>query len=94
MCFYNDGSLMEEETKDALLEMIPDSFFARGRYEILSEEETEIDIDSIEEVKHIYIYNLPPNVESVDDRVTMNEEKINELIKAVKQLNKINKKGE
>ena len=58
------------------------------KFEILSEEDKEIDIDSIEEVKHIYIYNLPPNVESVDDRVTINEEKINEIIKAIKQLDK------
>ena len=60
----------------------------RVKFEILSEEDEEIDIDSIEEVKHKYIYNLPPNVEEVDDRVTMNEEKINEVIRAMKQINK------
>lgn len=57
-------------------------------FKILSKEDKEIDIDSIEELKHIYIYNLDPNVEKVDDRVSTNVEKINELIKAVKQLNK------
>lgn len=37
----------------------------------------------IEEIKHVYIYGLPPNVEMVDDRVTTLEEKINEIIEVV-----------
>ena len=37
----------------------------------------------IEEIKHVYIYGLPPNVEMVDDRVTTLEEKINEIIQVV-----------
>lgn len=56
-------------------------------FEILSEEDEEIDIDSIEELEHIYIYGLPENIEKVDDRVSKTVEKVNELIKAVKQLN-------
>ena len=49
------------------------SFSAYGwidtNFEILSEEDEEIDIEAIEELKHIYIYKLPPNVEKVDDIV-------------------------
>ena len=42
----------------------------------------------IEKLKHIYIYNLDPNVEKVDDRVTKLEEKINEIIEVVNIMNR------
>ena len=89
---YECNMLLTKENKEVIDEFNATFFIDKDyKFEILSEEDEEIDIDSIEEVKHIYIYNLPPNVESVDDRVTINEEKINELIKAVKQLYRMTK---
>ena len=100
-CYYNPETNSDEERKNYLF---IDSFgnieterekvkninaFRQLKYYVEDDKEDEkIDIDNIEEVKHIYIYKLDPNVEKVDDRVSKNVEKINELIKAVKQLNK------
>ena len=43
----------------------------------------------IEEIEHAYIYGLSHNEEVIDDRVTTVEEKVNEIIKYLK-----NKEGE
>lgn len=44
---------------------------------------------NIEEIEHVYIYGLNHNEEDIDDRVTTVEEKVNEIIKYLK-----NKEGE
>lgn len=94
MYIFNDGKIILDEDTFGFKEgtdifyIVKLEHFLNSKFKIFSKEDEEIDIDSIEEVKHIYIYNLDPNVEKVDDRVSTNVEKINELIKAVKQLNK------
>jgi cystathionine beta-lyase family protein involved in aluminum resistance len=94
MYIFNDGKIaLDEEVygfKEGTNIFYIDKLecLLKSKFKIFLKEDKKIDIDSIEEVKHIYIYNLDPNVEKVDDRVSTNVEKINELIKAVKQLNK------
>ena len=83
MCKYIDGSLfLEEDKSKSLLEIIPDNYFARGQFEILSEEDEEIDIQSIVE------FILPTTYLDEEAETMYVRGKINELIKAVKQLDK------
>ena len=88
MCKYIDGSLfLEEDKSKSLLEIIPDNYFARGQFEILSEEDEEIDIQSIVE------FILPTTYLDEEAETMYVRGKINELIKAVKQLdNKLKEK--
>ena len=60
---------------------LPVSQFMTDDFEILSEEETEIDIDNLTEMNLL----SEPNIWEKINIITQN---INELIKAVKQLNK------
>ena len=86
MCKYTDGSLILEDDKSkSLLEIIPDSYFARGEFEILSEEDKEIDIQAMKE-----LIEFDENEMDLYDNysIAVNRQKINELIKVVKQLDK------
>ena len=69
----------------------------KDKFEIISEDE-EIDIDSIEEIDLFDNGNGFEDINIVKQSYDRNFENItqsyNELLKAVKQLNKINKKGE
>ena len=59
-------------------------------FEILSEEDEEIDIDSIEELDYCLEALEKPSYEEswLMNCIRANKDKLNELIKAVKQLNK------
>lgn len=54
----------------------------RDGYEILSEEEEKIDIEKIE------LFGIPETCRKEDLSILKTREKINELIKAVKQINR------
>ena len=56
--------------------------FANYKFEILSEEDEEIDIDKIEEMRN------PENWKACDIDIANIVRNVNELTKAVKQLNK------
>lgn len=56
----------------------------RVKFEILSEEDEEIDIDSIEELQELKL----TNINMAEDIAVINRDKINEVIKAMKQINK------
>lgn len=93
MCKYTDGSLILEDDKSkSLLEIIPDSYFARGEFEILSEEDKEIDIDKdliigINEQGNEYLEYK--NDGSTESGYSRNYSKYDILIvKAIKQLDK------
>ena len=78
--YYYDGTNITNLTDyKNLLASIPDIVFVKSRFEILSDENEEIDIQAIEEIKQ-------PNNNIAG--ISYAQEKINELIKAVKQLDK------
>lgn len=78
--YYFDGhNIVDRENYKNLLSNIPDLSFTKKQFEILSEEEEEIDIDSIEELKFLTGAN--------DNELDIGN-KLNEVIKAVKQLNR------
>lgn len=64
--------------------------FINCKFEILSEEDEEIDIDSIEELDYCLEALEKPSYEEswLMNCIRANKDKLNELIKAVKQLNK------
>ena len=66
-----------------------DDFLLR-KFEILSEEDEEFDIDSIEELDYCLEALEKPSYEEswLMNCIRANKDKLNELIKAVKQLNK------
>lgn len=78
--YYFDGhNIVDRENYKNLLANIPDLSFVKKQFEILSEEEEEIDIDSIEEI--IFLTNANDNEIDIG-------KKVNELVQAVKQLNR------
>ena len=88
MCKYTDGSLILVEDKSkSLLEIIPDCYFARGEFEIISEEE-EIDIQAIEELDEDEINpkEFGLNEWSYEAKVIVEQQ--NKLLHAIKQLDK------
>lgn len=94
--YYFDGAcIIGKEEFEMLLSNITDVSFSRMKFRILSAEDEEIDIDSITE---IYINDIKSVGESETKCWTGRNldiafaNKINDLIKAIKQLNnKINK---
>ena len=87
ICYF-DGSNIRDERGFSISNYLDDIDFAKAKYEILSEE---IDIDSIEE---LYTNDIKSVGESETKCWTGRNldiafaNKINELIKAIKQLNK------
>lgn len=82
---YQDVILNEIGDNPILDEFILDDFI-HHKFIILSEEDEEIDIDSIEEMGKILF--LGNNAEDIKIAINNVIDKQNELIKAVKQLNK------
>ena len=68
---------------------------ADAKFKILLSEDEEIDIDSIEELNDIHYYDVSRmTVKETDEYHALIANTLKDVIKAVKQLNKINKKGE
>lgn len=83
VCYYSRSNIRFKIDDRNLLKIISDKDFSNEKFEILSEEDKEIDIQAIELMEHNF-----HETEGEDDI----KEKINELIKAVKQLDiKLNK---
>ena len=87
--YYFDGAcIMGKKEFEVLLSNISDVSFSRMKFEILSEEDEEIDIDSIEELNDTNYDFINMTATDLNYYHKLTRTRLNELIKAVKQLNK------
>ena len=87
---FFDGNITDEQGVD-LLYQVSDIDFATGKFEILSEEDEEIDIQAIKEMNLFSVSNwekLDDIKLFLDNNFKQTTDKYNELIKAVKKLDK------
>ena len=82
ICYF-DGYNIKDNYDTCVSSYQDDKSFSQNKFEILSEDE-EIDINSIEELQELKLTNI--NI--AEDIAVINRDKINEVIRAVKQLNK------
>ena len=74
--------IVRKDMGSPLLEDFTLDYLMYTQFEILSKEDKEIDIDSIEEIEEL------THIDDYDEEGNILRMKINEIIKAVKQLNK------
>lgn len=79
-----NGDIKNEATDDKIYNILTMKGFAEATFEILSEEDKEIDIQSIKEVNVLMIYE----VGNIQKTIVEIGNKTNDIIKAIKQLDK------
>ena len=87
--YYFNGRNIVDEHNAILLRFLDDINFIKMKFEILSEEDEEIDIEAIEEFDRPNI-NLH-DLKDVEKEIKWLQDAHNELIKAVKQLYRMTK---
>lgn len=86
--YFDGDNIVFKEGKTKLLSILWDKNFANSDFEILSEQDEEINIEAIEELSAEISYRTPNSAFVWSDREKIIVEQQNKILKAVKQLNK------